>query len=176
VTHHTAVPCPKQPDCKKDCPLPTPRNGREVGVRLNGRNRGHHRLTWGRRRRRSETNGKRRSGATPRASASMILTSYCALRSSLPARKHVAAAATSPIHTRSWSKSSQWSCHTAAQPMSGNYQVTSMHLPRLTRCARRSKQLRGVSQVRVSSIKHADEPQLRTMRRFIEALGGELIV
>lgn len=34
----------------------------------------------------------------------------------------------------------------------------------------------GVSQVRVSSIEHADEPQLRTMRRFIEALGGELIV
>lgn len=34
----------------------------------------------------------------------------------------------------------------------------------------------GVSQVRVSSIEHADEPQLRTMRRFIEAVGGELIV
>jgi DNA-binding XRE family transcriptional regulator len=34
----------------------------------------------------------------------------------------------------------------------------------------------GVSQVRVSSIERADEPQLRTMRRFIEALGGELIV
>jgi hypothetical protein len=28
----------------------------------------------------------------------------------------------------------------------------------------------------VSSIERADEPQLRTMRRFIEALGGELIV
>ncbi|MGI8688169.1 MAG: helix-turn-helix transcriptional regulator [Thermomicrobiales bacterium] len=34
----------------------------------------------------------------------------------------------------------------------------------------------GVSQVRVSSIEHADAPQLATMRRFIEALGGELIV
>ncbi len=34
----------------------------------------------------------------------------------------------------------------------------------------------GISQVRVSSIERADEPQLRTMRRFIEALGGELIV
>jgi DNA-binding XRE family transcriptional regulator len=34
----------------------------------------------------------------------------------------------------------------------------------------------GVSQVRVSSIERAGEPQLRTRRRFIEALGGELIV
>lgn len=34
----------------------------------------------------------------------------------------------------------------------------------------------GVSQVRVSSIEHADAPQLATMRRFIEGLGGELIV
>jgi len=34
----------------------------------------------------------------------------------------------------------------------------------------------GVSQVRISRIEHADEPQLATMRRFIEALGGELIV
>jgi DNA-binding transcriptional regulator YiaG len=34
----------------------------------------------------------------------------------------------------------------------------------------------GISQVRVSSIERADEPQLATIRRFIEALGGELIV
>ena len=34
----------------------------------------------------------------------------------------------------------------------------------------------GVSQGRVSNIERADEPQLTTMRRFIEALGGELIV
>jgi ribosome-binding protein aMBF1 (putative translation factor) len=34
----------------------------------------------------------------------------------------------------------------------------------------------GVSQVNVSRIEHADEPQIATMRRFIEALGGELIV
>jgi len=34
----------------------------------------------------------------------------------------------------------------------------------------------GVSQVNVSRIERADEPQLSTMRRFIEALGGELIV
>jgi DNA-binding XRE family transcriptional regulator len=34
----------------------------------------------------------------------------------------------------------------------------------------------GVSQARVSSIERADEPQIATMRRFIEALGGELIV
>jgi len=34
----------------------------------------------------------------------------------------------------------------------------------------------GVSQVRVSSIEHANASQLATMRRFIEALGGELIV
>ncbi len=34
----------------------------------------------------------------------------------------------------------------------------------------------GVSQARVSSIEHADEPQIATMRRFIEALGGELIL
>jgi transcriptional regulator with XRE-family HTH domain len=34
----------------------------------------------------------------------------------------------------------------------------------------------GVSQVNVSRIERANEPQLSTMRRFIEALGGELIV
>ncbi len=34
----------------------------------------------------------------------------------------------------------------------------------------------GVSQVNVSRIERADEPQLSTMRRFIEALGGELVV
>lgn len=34
----------------------------------------------------------------------------------------------------------------------------------------------GVSQTRVSNIERADEPQITTMRRFIEALGGELIV
>ena len=34
----------------------------------------------------------------------------------------------------------------------------------------------GVSQENVSRIERADEPQLSTMRRFIEALGGELIV
>jgi DNA-binding transcriptional regulator YiaG len=36
--------------------------------------------------------------------------------------------------------------------------------------------LLGVSQVRVSAIERAEEPQLATMQRFIEALGGELIV
>lgn len=34
----------------------------------------------------------------------------------------------------------------------------------------------GVSQVNVSRIEHEDDLQLSTMRRFIEALGGELIV
>ncbi|MGI8688734.1 MAG: helix-turn-helix domain-containing protein [Thermomicrobiales bacterium] len=34
----------------------------------------------------------------------------------------------------------------------------------------------GVSQVNISRIEREDEPQLSTMRRFIEALGGELIV
>ena len=34
----------------------------------------------------------------------------------------------------------------------------------------------GVSQVNISRIEHEDEPQLSTMRRFVEALGGELIV
>lgn len=34
----------------------------------------------------------------------------------------------------------------------------------------------GVSQVNVSRIERADEPQLSTIRRFIEALGGELVV
>ncbi len=34
----------------------------------------------------------------------------------------------------------------------------------------------GVSQVNISRIEHEDDPQLSTMRRFIEALGGELIV
>jgi transcriptional regulator with XRE-family HTH domain len=34
----------------------------------------------------------------------------------------------------------------------------------------------GVSQVNVSRIERGDDPQLSTMRRFIEALGGELIV
>ncbi len=34
----------------------------------------------------------------------------------------------------------------------------------------------GVSQVNVSRIEHEDDPQLTTLRRFIEALGGELIV
>ena len=34
----------------------------------------------------------------------------------------------------------------------------------------------GISQARVSSIERAGEPQIDTMRRYIEALGGELIV
>ncbi len=34
----------------------------------------------------------------------------------------------------------------------------------------------GISQARVSSIERADEPQLATIRRYIEAVGGELIV
>lgn len=34
----------------------------------------------------------------------------------------------------------------------------------------------GVSQVNISRIEHEGEPQLSTMRRFVEALGGELIV
>ncbi len=34
----------------------------------------------------------------------------------------------------------------------------------------------GVSQVNVSRIEHENDLQLSTMRRFIEALGGELIV
>ncbi len=34
----------------------------------------------------------------------------------------------------------------------------------------------GISQARVSSIERADEPQLTTIRRYIEAMGGELIV
>jgi DNA-binding XRE family transcriptional regulator len=34
----------------------------------------------------------------------------------------------------------------------------------------------GVSQVNVSRIERADEPQIDTLRRYIEALGGELIV
>ena len=34
----------------------------------------------------------------------------------------------------------------------------------------------GVSQVNVSRIERADEPQIETLRRYIEALGGELIV
>ncbi len=34
----------------------------------------------------------------------------------------------------------------------------------------------GVSQVNISRIEHEDDLQLSTMRRFIEALGGELIV
>jgi transcriptional regulator with XRE-family HTH domain len=34
----------------------------------------------------------------------------------------------------------------------------------------------GVSQVNVSRIERADEPQIATLRRYIEALGGELIV
>ncbi|MDQ2787202.1 MAG: helix-turn-helix transcriptional regulator, partial [Chloroflexota bacterium] len=34
----------------------------------------------------------------------------------------------------------------------------------------------GVSQVNISRIEREDEPQLSTMRRFVEALGGELIV
>jgi DNA-binding XRE family transcriptional regulator len=34
----------------------------------------------------------------------------------------------------------------------------------------------GVSQVNVSRIEHEDDLQITTMRRFIEALGGELIV
>lgn len=34
----------------------------------------------------------------------------------------------------------------------------------------------GVSQVNVSRIERGDDPQLSTIQRFIEALGGELIV
>ncbi len=34
----------------------------------------------------------------------------------------------------------------------------------------------GVSQVNISRIEHEDDLQITTMRRFIEALGGELIV
>lgn len=34
----------------------------------------------------------------------------------------------------------------------------------------------GVSQANISRIEHEDDPQLSTLRRFIEALGGELIV
>lgn len=34
----------------------------------------------------------------------------------------------------------------------------------------------GVSQENISRIERADEPQLSTIRRFIEALGGKLIV
>lgn len=34
----------------------------------------------------------------------------------------------------------------------------------------------GVSQVNVSRIERADEPQIATLRRYVEALGGELIV
>lgn len=34
----------------------------------------------------------------------------------------------------------------------------------------------GISQSRVSEIERADEPQIATVRRYIEALGGELIL
>jgi transcriptional regulator with XRE-family HTH domain len=34
----------------------------------------------------------------------------------------------------------------------------------------------GVSQENVSRIERAGEPQIDTLRRFVEALGGELIV
>ncbi|MHB8646865.1 MAG: helix-turn-helix domain-containing protein [Thermomicrobiales bacterium] len=34
----------------------------------------------------------------------------------------------------------------------------------------------GISQARVSDIERANEPQMSTMRRYIEALGGELVV
>lgn len=34
----------------------------------------------------------------------------------------------------------------------------------------------GTTQVNVSRIEHADEPQLSTVRRFVEALGGTLVV
>jgi len=36
--------------------------------------------------------------------------------------------------------------------------------------------LLGVSQANISRIEHESDPQISTMRRFIEALGGELIV